>query len=126
MEDVKIDSKLFQERVSQLASAWKKDLPSGPSGVFAGAGSILIMSGSGNALEKNIAIQVTLYYQASHFHFIPLLNLTSRFPADSPSSITLDLVVWLRVPIDLNALHARHPLCCHHSQERYVRQIFSA
>ncbi|EPE03114.1 fact complex subunit spt-16 [Ophiostoma piceae UAMH 11346] len=46
MSEITIDGKLFQERVSELANAWKADTKRGGSdGIFAGAGSILVMMG---------------------------------------------------------------------------------
>ena len=44
MADIKIDVKLFQERISHFANTWKNDLRS-KDGIFAGASSILIMMG---------------------------------------------------------------------------------
>ncbi|KJZ78273.1 FACT complex subunit SPT16 [Hirsutella minnesotensis 3608] len=44
MAEIKIDSKLFQERVSHLVTAWKNDLRS-KDGLFGGATSIVIMMG---------------------------------------------------------------------------------
>jgi nucleosome binding factor SPN SPT16 subunit len=44
MAEIKIDSKLFQERISHFVSAWKNDLRS-KEGVFGGASSIVIVMG---------------------------------------------------------------------------------
>ncbi|KAG5978929.1 FACT complex subunit spt16 [Claviceps digitariae] len=44
MAEVKIDSKLFQERISHFATAWKNDLRS-KDGLFGGASSIVVMMG---------------------------------------------------------------------------------
>ncbi|KHN94288.1 FACT complex subunit spt-16 [Metarhizium album ARSEF 1941] len=44
MADIKIDGKLFQERISHFATAWKNDLRA-KDGLFGGAASILIMMG---------------------------------------------------------------------------------
>jgi nucleosome binding factor SPN SPT16 subunit len=44
MADIKIDSKLFQERISHFAGAWKNDLRS-KDAIFAGVGSIIILMG---------------------------------------------------------------------------------
>ncbi|CAH0004873.1 unnamed protein product [Clonostachys byssicola] len=44
MAEIKIDSKLFQERISHFATSWKNDLRSKDS-VFGGASSVLIMMG---------------------------------------------------------------------------------
>ncbi|OAA53380.1 transcription elongation complex subunit [Niveomyces insectorum RCEF 264] len=46
MADIKIDAKIFQERVLDFTNAWKADLKrSGDDGVFGGVGSILVMMG---------------------------------------------------------------------------------
>lgn len=63
MGDVKIDGKLFQDRLSQLASAWKADKRSGDS-VFGGVSSILIMMGKVEEAPeygKNNAMHVSLH-----------------------------------------------------------------
>ncbi|KAG5918249.1 FACT complex subunit spt16 [Claviceps capensis] len=44
MAEVKIDSKLFQERISHFATAWKNDLRT-KDGLFDGASSIVVMMG---------------------------------------------------------------------------------
>ncbi|PHH88973.1 hypothetical protein CDD83_6809 [Cordyceps sp. RAO-2017] len=44
MAEIKIDGKLFQERISHFATAWKNDLRS-KDGLFGGASSIVIMMG---------------------------------------------------------------------------------
>ena len=45
MADVKIDGKLFQDRLSQLVNAWKADKRSADGGVFGGVSSIVVMMG---------------------------------------------------------------------------------
>lgn len=62
MAEIKIDSKLFQERISHFASAWKADKRAGDA-VFSGASSILIMMGKVEEtpeLHKNNAMHVSL------------------------------------------------------------------
>jgi Nucleosome binding factor SPN, SPT16 subunit len=44
MADIKIDSKLFQERISHFISAWKADKRSGDA-LFGGVSSIVILMG---------------------------------------------------------------------------------
>ena len=61
MADIKIDSKLFQERISHFATAWKNDLRSKDS-LFGGASSILIMMGKMEEVpefHKNNAMHVS-------------------------------------------------------------------
>ncbi|KAJ8121514.1 hypothetical protein ONZ43_g2049 [Nemania bipapillata] len=50
MAEIKIDSKLFHERVSHFISAWKNDKRASDNGVFAGVSSIVIMMGK---VEEN-------------------------------------------------------------------------
>lgn len=62
MAEIKIDAKLFQERVSYFATAWKNDLRS-KDGLFAGASSIVIMMGKVEEVpefHKNNAMHVRL------------------------------------------------------------------
>ncbi|KOS21394.1 FACT complex subunit SPT16 [Escovopsis weberi] len=62
MSEIKIDSKLFQERVSHFVTAWKNDLRS-KDGMFGGAGSILVMMGKVEEvpmLHKNNAMHFWL------------------------------------------------------------------
>ena len=44
MADIKIDSKLFQERVNSLVTSWKNDLRS-TDGLFGGASSMVVLMG---------------------------------------------------------------------------------
>lgn len=72
MADIKIDSKLFQERVSHFATAWKNDLRS-KDGLFNGATSILIMMGKMEEIpefHKNNAMHVSCLadYCAQYAH----------------------------------------------------------
>ncbi|KAK3945976.1 transcription elongation complex subunit [Diplogelasinospora grovesii] len=62
MADIKIDSKLFQERISQFISAWKNDKRSGDA-LFGGVSSILINMGKVDAnpeFHKNNAMHFWL------------------------------------------------------------------
>lgn len=70
MADIKIDGKLFQERISHFATAWKNDLRA-KDGLFGGAASILIMMGKMEEIpefHKNNAMHVswTLGLLAQH------------------------------------------------------------
>lgn len=61
MAEIKIDSKLFQERVSHFTTAWKNDLRS-KDGLFAGASSIVVMMGKVEEVpefHKNNAMHVS-------------------------------------------------------------------
>ena len=60
MADIKLDSKLFQERISHFATAWKNDLRSKDS-LFGGAPSMVVMMGKveeAPELHKNNAMHV--------------------------------------------------------------------
>jgi nucleosome binding factor SPN SPT16 subunit len=60
MAEIKIDSKLFQERISHFATAWKNDLRS-KDGLFNGAQSLVVMMGKVEEVpefHKNNAIHV--------------------------------------------------------------------
>jgi len=60
MAEIKIDSKVFQERISHFASAWKNDQRT-KDGVFAGVSSIVIMMGKVEEVpeyHKNNAMHV--------------------------------------------------------------------
>lgn len=62
MADIKIDSGLFQERVSHFVGAWKNDLRS-KEGPFNGASSIVVLMGKpedGQDFYKNNAMHVSL------------------------------------------------------------------
>lgn len=61
MAEIKIDSKLFQERLSHFATAWKNDLRSKES-LFGGASSIVVMMGKveeAPEFHKNNAVHVS-------------------------------------------------------------------
>lgn len=60
MADIKIDGKLFQERVSHFVSSWKNDLRS-KEALFGGASSLVVMMGKveeAPELHKNNAMHV--------------------------------------------------------------------
>jgi nucleosome binding factor SPN SPT16 subunit len=62
MAEIKIDSKLFQERISHFATAWKNDLRS-KDGLFNGAQSLVVMMGKVEEVpefHKNNAIHFWL------------------------------------------------------------------
>lgn len=62
MADIKIDAKVFQERISHFVNAWKADKRSGDA-LFNGASSILILMGKVTEepeLYKNNAMHVSL------------------------------------------------------------------
>ena len=61
MADIKIDGKLFQERISHFATAWKNDLRSKDS-LFNEATSIVVMMGKMEEIpefHKNNAMHVS-------------------------------------------------------------------
>jgi nucleosome binding factor SPN SPT16 subunit len=62
MADIKIDSKVFQERISHFVNAWKADKRSGDA-LFGGVSSIAILMGKVDAnpeFHKNNAMHVGL------------------------------------------------------------------
>jgi nucleosome binding factor SPN SPT16 subunit len=69
MAEIKIDSKLFQERISHFATAWKNDLRS-KDGLFNGAQSLVVMMGKVEEVpefHKNNAIHVCYHETAPNF-----------------------------------------------------------
>lgn len=61
-ETIKIDGKLFQERVSHLINSWKADKRSGDT-IFGGASSIVVMMGKVEEVQnfsKNNAMHVSI------------------------------------------------------------------
>jgi hypothetical protein len=106
MAEIKIDSKIFQERVSHFATAWKNDLRS-KDGQFGGATSILVMMGKVEEVpefHKNNAMHVCTSAPASRSRNVSLIQL-------------LVLATWLRVPNDADALHGRYALHPHNRKE---------
>ena len=64
MAEIKIDSKVFQERISHFVTAWKNDLRS-KDGLFGGASSLVIMMGKVEEVpefHKNNAIHVRSFH----------------------------------------------------------------
>lgn len=64
MAEIKIDSKIFQERVNLFAASWKNDLRS-KDGQFGGANSIVVMMGKVEEVpefHKNNAMHVSRIY----------------------------------------------------------------
>lgn len=60
MAEIKIDSKVFQERISHFVTAWKNDLRN-KDGLFGGAQSMVVMMGKVEEIpefHKNNAIHV--------------------------------------------------------------------
>jgi nucleosome binding factor SPN SPT16 subunit len=85
-EAIKIDNKLFQERISHFINAWKADKRSGDA-LFGGASSIIVMMG------KMEEVQGFQKNNAMHVSLVPA-------PADSPFSQTLgpSTLAWLTYP----------------------------
>lgn len=74
MAEIKIDSKLFQERISHFVTSWKNDLRSND-GLFGGANSLVVMMGKVNEVpefHKNNAVHVSssINYQMESLGFI--------------------------------------------------------
>lgn len=76
MAEIKIEAKLFQERISDFTNTWKADAKrSGDDGVFGGVGSIIIMMGKVDEnpeFHKNNAMHVSLASYISPLHGILL------------------------------------------------------
>lgn len=67
MAEIKIDSKLFQERISHFVNAWKADKRAGDA-VFGGVSSILVMMGKVEEVQefhKNNAMHVSVLMKKS-------------------------------------------------------------
>lgn len=70
MAEIKIDSKLFQERISHFATAWKNDLRFKES-LFGGATSLVIMMGKVEDMpefHKNNAMHVSIRRRVGASH----------------------------------------------------------
>lgn len=107
---IKIDSKLFQERISHFINAWKADKRSGDA-LFGGASSIVVMMGKVEEVQnfnKNNAMHVCILLSPLCQHRALMLTSLSR-------SV---LAARLRVPHHPDALHHRDSLHSHHCQER--------
>ena len=113
MADIKIDGKLFQERINHFIGAWKNDKRAGDA-IFAGVSSILIMMGKveeNPEFHKNNAIHVCRDQNPCASALLPHLAANETPTAMAPR---------LRVPYDPSSLHARDLVHCDHIQERYV------
>lgn len=76
MADIKIDSKLFQERISHFINAWKADKRSGDA-LFQGVSSIVVLMGKVDAnpeFHKNNAMHVRIMTST---RLLTRVNLTS-------------------------------------------------
>jgi len=93
MAEIKIDAKLFHERVSHFISAWKTDKRASDNGVFAGASSIVIMMGK---VEENPE-----FHKNNAMHVCYIRRLSSLLVAFYPRGLriaqllTLDIQFWL-------------------------------
>ena len=98
MAEIKIDSKIFQERISHFVTAWKNDLRT-KDGLFGGASSLVVMMGKVEEIpefHKNNAVHVR------HHHSIEF-----KLCADVINWIIV-LAPRLRIPNDPDAFHAGH------------------
>lgn len=78
-ETIKINAKLFHERISHFINAWKADKRSGDA-VFGGVSSIVLMMGKVEEVQsfnKNNAMHVCA----------PILRTPSPFPPHRPSRL---------------------------------------
>jgi nucleosome binding factor SPN SPT16 subunit len=81
MADIKIDSKVFQDRISHFVNAWKADRRAGDA-LFGGASSIVINMGKVEAnpeFHKNNATHVSHAYCALPTLHVRLLLPSSGF-----------------------------------------------
>lgn len=82
-EAIKIDNKLFQERISHFVNAWKADKRSGDA-LFGGASSIIIMMGKmeeAQGFQKNNAMHVSLLPRPLPTSPSPNLRLRVELPS---------------------------------------------
>lgn len=111
---IRIDAKLFQERISHFINAWKNDRRSGDT-LFGGVSSIVIMMGKveeAPSFNKNNAMHVRDRPFAPVCWHTALPSHQLIYP--SPTV----LAARLRVPHHINGLHPRYPLHCHYREER--------
>lgn len=86
MAEIKIDSKLFQERVSHFINAWKADKRSGDA-LFGGASSIVINMGKAEEVPE--------------FHKNNAVHVSCCPSSHGPSFLRRDLDVWMLIgPLD--------------------------
>lgn len=127
MAEIKIDSQLFQERISHFVSSWKNDARS-KEGLFNGASSIIILMGKAEDSQdfhKNNAMHVGSPNPSQNSCFLPFITfqlLCKSFFFLCPFVFWLTsllvLVAGIRVPRNVDAFHDGLPLHCHDSQER--------
>ena len=118
MAEIKIDGKLFQERIAHFVSAWKADKRAGDA-VFAGASSIVIMMGKVEEtpeFHKNNAVHVRPDLMGC-LRSPPFASVLALLPPSS-ADILLVLAARLRISYHPHALHNRYPLHPHYSEER--------
>jgi nucleosome binding factor SPN SPT16 subunit len=107
MGDIKIDSKLFQERISHFISTWKADKRSGD-GLFNGASSIVVLMGKveeNPEFHKNNAMHVSLSFPA-------------RLDCATRHSQFLVLASRIRISDNLDATYNRDCIHSHYPKER--------
>jgi nucleosome binding factor SPN SPT16 subunit len=112
MADIKIDSKLFQDRLSHFATSWKNDLRSKES-LFGGASSIIVMMGKMEEVpefHKNNAVHVS--------HFNTTFGPWKVHVLESANIIMTVLAARIRIPDHTHAFHHRHPIHSHDSEKR--------
>lgn len=113
MADIKIDTKLFQERTSHFLNAWKADKRSGDA-LFGGVSSILIMMGKVDSepeFHKNNAMHVC----RAEFDLERLRRECDRVL----TTAKIVLAPGIRIPDDAHALNTRHHLYPHNAKERF-------
>lgn len=108
MAEIKIDSKVFQERLSHFITAWKSDKRSGDA-LFAGASSIVILMGKVDEKPE--------FYKNNAMH---VCSPQRRCPCTDNANEIAVLAAWLRVSDDADALHSRHPVHPHDPEKRFV------
>lgn len=112
-EAIKIDNKLFQERISHFVNAWKADKRSGDA-LFGGASSIIIMMGKmeeAQGFQKNNAMHVSLVP-------FPSCNLRPAHIRQANLPVSAVLAARLRVPHHPDAFHPRDAVHPDHTEER--------
>jgi hypothetical protein len=116
MAEIKIDSKLFQERISHFVTAWKNDLRSKDS-LFNGAQSLIVMMGKVEEIPE--------------FHKNNAIHVCDPFPRNEKSKIGLEmntykilvLAPWIRVSYNINVIYAGHAVHSHNGKKRCACRI---
>lgn len=113
MADVKIDSKLFQDRLSQLVNAWKADKRSADT-VFAGVSSIIVLMGKVEEIPD--------YGKNNAMHVCLRLDFESSFAmaGDTANLSSIVLAARLRVSYHSDAPNPRYHLHCDDAKEGLV------